>query len=396
MTRHTNDQPSLPFRYERHGAAGPPGFSGVFDPARLTQARQLAGLTKKELAEAVGVTPAAIGQYEAGTNGVRPSLISRLAEVLDFPIEFFAAGRPHGKLDASMVHFKSLRSTRNYQRDKAKSFAEQVWELAYVIERYVVLPPVDLPGFISEAAYPSEPLSRIPQEAARELRQHWDLGTGPISHLVRHIEARGVVTVFSGSDPDSTTVDAYSTSRLSRPVIVLTTNRADDVYWHRFSAAHELGHLIIHDDIAPGDPQQEREADAFAAEFLTPEDSIAPELPQRVDFARLLTLQRAWGVSIKSLIRRSRELGLISESSATRAYQRLNVVRDQPGYRGEPVIRYLGEQPAMLSQAFDVALSEGLTMAKLTEELKWHAPRVRRFLGTVDQRPNLQLVVNNS
>src|SRR5436305_4090977 len=89
--------------------ASPSSVAGAFDPARLTQARQLRGWTKKELAEAVGVTPAAIGQYETGSIRVRPALIPRLAAALDVPIEFFLVGRPHGKLDASMAHFRSLR-----------------------------------------------------------------------------------------------------------------------------------------------------------------------------------------------------------------------------------------------------------------------------------------------
>jgi transcriptional regulator with XRE-family HTH domain len=34
----------------------------AFDPARLTQARQLKGLTKKDVADDLRVTPAAVGQ----------------------------------------------------------------------------------------------------------------------------------------------------------------------------------------------------------------------------------------------------------------------------------------------------------------------------------------------
>jgi Zn-dependent peptidase ImmA (M78 family) len=42
------------------------------------------------------------------------------------------------------------------------------------------------------------------------------------------------------------------------------------VYEYRFTCAHELGHLLMHPSPLPGDRQQEREADQFAAEFLTP------------------------------------------------------------------------------------------------------------------------------
>ena len=85
------------------------------------------------------------------------------------------------------------------------------------------------------------------------------------------------------------------------PVVVLTPDRAKDVYRHRFTAAHELGHLILHGDTAPGDHQQEREADAFAAEFLMPEATISGELPLRTDFTAFIRLQHTWGVSVKSL-----------------------------------------------------------------------------------------------
>ncbi|WP_267884308.1 ImmA/IrrE family metallo-endopeptidase, partial [Streptomyces sp. NRRL F-5555] len=56
---------------------------------------------------------------------------------------------------------------------------------------------------------------------------------------------------------DLRSVDAFSISRFPRPLIVLTPNRTDDVYRHRFSAAHELGHLVLHGDASPGDIAQE-------------------------------------------------------------------------------------------------------------------------------------------
>ncbi|WP_431957997.1 ImmA/IrrE family metallo-endopeptidase [Nocardia lijiangensis] len=40
-------------------------------------------------------------------------------------------------------------------------------------------------------------------------------------------------------------------------------------------------------DAAPGDTEQEHEADAFAAEFLTPADQIRDQLPRRFDINAL-------------------------------------------------------------------------------------------------------------
>jgi transcriptional regulator with XRE-family HTH domain len=189
----------------------------TFDPTRLTQARNLAGKTKKWLAEELGVTPAAVSQYEMGTNRPRPDVLPRLAQVLDVPLAFFQTGRPHGRLDPSAAHFRHLRSTRAYQRAKAVSFTEQVWELVYALEKRVQLPPVDLPGFAGGEVEPGTALPRDPAAAARALRVAWDLGTGPITHLVRRLEARGIVVVTPPRDEDLSTVDAFSTSQLPRP-----------------------------------------------------------------------------------------------------------------------------------------------------------------------------------
>ncbi|GAA4594550.1 XRE family transcriptional regulator [Planotetraspora phitsanulokensis] len=371
----------------------PQAVADAFAPSRLTQARHLAGLTKKDLAERIGVTPAAVGQYETGMTRPRPALVPQLADALAVPPAFFLTGRPHGKLDGSMAHFRSLRSTRAHQRAKAVAFVEQVWELAHALEKRVRLPHVDLPGFSGGEVHAGVDLPRDPAQAARALRRLWGLGTGPLSHIVRHMEAHGVIVVFPPPDEDSATVDAFSTSQLPRPIVVLTANRFDDIHRYRFTAAHELGHLVLHGDTASGDAQQEREADVFAAEFLTPRDSILPDLPRRLDLRRLGQLRHTWGVSVDSLLYRCREVGLLSDSAASRAYQRLRELRDQPGFAAEPISGYPGEQPTLLRQAFELAVAEtGLTMAQLAGALAWPAGRVRELLGMPDQRPALRIV----
>lgn len=395
MTRTGNQLSLLP------GAAGagptdtaptPGAVARAFDAARLTQARHLAGMTKKDVAAAVGVTAAAVGQYESGVTKPRPEMVPRLAEVLGVPVTFFVYGRPHARLDASGAHFRSLRSARVWQRDKAIAHVKQVWELTLALEKRVQLPPVDLPGFAGGEVHSGVELPRSPVEAARALRTYWQLGTRPIPHFVRHLEARGIVVDAPPPNCADREVDAFSIAHL-RPIMVLTANRTDDVYRYRFTAAHELGHLVLHGDTAPGDTQHEREADAFAAEFLTPRDSILPELPGRVDLRRLAELQLVWGVSVDSLLYRCRELGLLSDQAAGRAWRRLAELRQQPGFATESVSRYPGEQPVMLRQAFELAAKEtGLTVPDLAHELGWSARRTEELLGLTYRRPVLRLV----
>lgn len=83
-------QDLIPGTKER--GATPRAVYDAFDPTRVTQARRLAEMTKKDVAAGLGVTPAAVGQYETGVSKPRPDLIPRLAEVLGVPVTFFLLG----------------------------------------------------------------------------------------------------------------------------------------------------------------------------------------------------------------------------------------------------------------------------------------------------------------
>lgn len=354
-----------------------------FEASRLRQARVLKAWTKAHLAEEVGVSAAIIGQYEARVTKPSSDVLERLASKLDVPVDFFAAGRPLAELDAGNAHFRSLRSTRAIDRSRAAAYVEQVWELAYSLEKRVRFPDLDLPEV---------PEGVGPVGAAKQLRQHWGIESGPVRHLAATMESRGIiVTIVSLSRQEVATVDAFSTSWLGeRPIVVVTPERSSTIYRYRFTCAHELGHLLLHRDFAPGDVRHEREADQFAAEFLTPAGQIAPGLPRTMDLAALDRLSRTWGVSTQSLVRRMGELRTVSDSSVQRAYQRLRV--SQSFEAAEPVAAYPGEMPMLLQEAQRVAEEIGFSIVDLARELRWKPSYVREMLGMPDTRPALSLV----
>jgi Zn-dependent peptidase ImmA (M78 family)/DNA-binding XRE family transcriptional regulator len=354
----------------------------AFDPARLTQARVLAELTKSEMAEELGVSAAAVGQYESGAAKPRPELLPELSRTLKVPVEFFAAGRPLGRLDAANAHFRSLRSTRAKDRAKAATHAEQLWELTYALEKRIRFPELDLPAV---------PEGATPAQAARILRKAWEIGRGPVSHLVAAMESRGiVVSLISMTNESVGRVSAYSTDALGRPLVIVTPERARSIYRYRFTCAHELGHLLLHVSPLPGDRQQEREADAFAAEFLTPRAEIEPLLPRTMRLAALERLSADWGVSVGSLVRRMGELRVVSDLSVRRAYQRLNATAEFR--RDEPISSYRGEVPSLLREALALAEQHGLTRGDLATELCWSTAHLSDVLGEEDQRPVLRIV----
>lgn len=357
----------------------PASRSGGFEPARLTQARARRGISKADLAYAVDVSPAAIGQYEAGVNSPRPEVLDRLADALKVRPGFFGVGRPLARIDAVNAHFRSLRSARVSDRQKALATATFVWELTFALERYVKLPEVDLPIV---------PAGTTPAEAATLLRQHWDLPEGPVKHLVATAESKGIaVAIRPLREIDA--VDAFSAVIVDRPIIITTPRRSENVFRHRFSIAHEIGHLLLHGECGEHSSSVEKEADEFAAAFLTPAASMDAALPQRLDVAALDRLGRTWGVSPKSLVRRMVERGRTTESSARRAYQRL-AMTDDP--LADPTSAYPGEMPSLLRKAAALAGDYGTGMPVLAEALKLSTAQVRDLLGDADHRPVLRLV----
>lgn len=369
----------------------------AFSPARLTLARQVAGKSKRQLAEFIGKTAAAVTQFELSQSKPSPETLAACAQALDLPVTFFAGGRPQLTVNTGKAHFRSLRATRTYQREQAMGFVALLWEVVEAIEQVVELPPLNLPGTCDFARFDS------PVQAAQELRGIWKLDSGPLTHLVRHAEANGVVIsvlphTLAGETAAKTpehlagvgNVDAFSTRVSQRPLIGLTAAKGG-LLRRRFNVAHELGHLVLHPEARPGDQQHERQAHLFAAELLMPETTIADELPTRPEPARLLPLQQRWGVSVSALAFRGRTLGKYTDSQL----RRLMITLNKLGWRtNEPEDHRLlaGEEPDLLRQALELAEPAGLSVTTLAEQLALPPALLRTFLGIPESKPRLVLL----
>jgi Zn-dependent peptidase ImmA (M78 family)/DNA-binding XRE family transcriptional regulator len=349
----------------------------LFDGRRLTQARQLAGLAKSDLADDVDLSGAAIGQFESGD--ARPSVatLSNLARVLDVPAAFFTANRTLYSVAGDEGHFRSVRSTSTRDRSRARAQLEILAEAVAALERRVHLPDVNLPDIDRETS---------PEDAARAIRLAWDLGAGPVPDVVALLESRGVIVTRLPAATEK--MDAFSAWVGDRPFVLLVANKqaADRA---RFDAAHELAHLLLHRGSPPGDPEVERIAHRFAAEFLTPATSIRSALPGRVDWRQLAELKLTWGVSMAMLLRRMRDLGTISEPAYRRGMMDLNRL----GWRtSEPVGIGTPEEPEMLGRAVEVLARErNYTIDDLAGEMSLRRANIEPFVEAWSASARAQL-----
>lgn len=145
----------------------------------------------------------------------------------------------------------------------------------------------------------------------------------------------------------------------TRATRVVLNSLKRDYYRQRFDLAHELGHLVMHEDAEPGGRVVEEQANRFAAELLMPQAQIGDLLPTSMGPAawkKLARLKEEWGVSIQALLFRARQLGVLSEVSYRNA---MTTVSARGWRRAEPRERLTLEQPSLLPKAVDLLANEG-------------------------------------
>ena len=65
----------------------------AFSAARLTLARQIAAKSKRQLADAIGKTAAAVTQFELGQSKPSPETLAACAQALELPTSRMLASR---------------------------------------------------------------------------------------------------------------------------------------------------------------------------------------------------------------------------------------------------------------------------------------------------------------
>lgn len=319
-----------------------------FDGSRLSLARRMRRLPRTTLASKVSVTAAAITQFEKDLARPTNIVAAELALALGTPVEFFQRGRPIDLIPPGSTHFRSLRATPAISRDQALAFAELALATVDLLERYVDFPRYDIPLHPVDETPTSEEIAEI----ARSTREQLGLGPGPISHVVRLLESHGTVVLRLPAGLDHR-VDAFSTSASRRGLVMLSETK-DDRARSRFDAAHELGHLVMHVDMEPGSKIIENQAHQFASEFLAPRDELIPELPRRLDWARLHELKAKWGVSLKALAFRAHAHEVWGDATYRRSMQ----ILAEQGYP-EPGPLGPQESPSLLGAAADLLEGSG-------------------------------------
>ena len=245
---------------------------------RIRGARLNIGFTQEQAAESIGLGRTALLQIEAGNRAVTSLELVKLVKLYRTDIStllddnsvaedpFVVLGRVAGnRLDALPVRQEILRYLDIFRE------------------------AVRLEGFIGEQSKPVLQEYRFPapkgfgeaidqgREMATLERKRLDLGSAPISDVAEIIAAQGVWTAATIM-PDDMAGLFMSHRDIGLAILVNANHRAAR---RRFSYAHEYAHCLADrashttvTSIENASDLVEKRANAFASEFLLPEDGV--------------------------------------------------------------------------------------------------------------------------
>lgn len=353
----------------------------MFGSDRLRVAREFKGWSKEELARRADLTGAAIGQFERGESTPNTSTLDKLASTLEVPVNFFAVDADTGAEVGA--YFRSLRSTTLTQRRRARAFVQYVHQFVASLEQIVALPEYRLEHLRAEDV--PDGIDQIEDIAANTRRGLGLDDANPLPNAVRLLERHGVVMVRNYSGEAK--VDAFSVPFEDRSLIVLSSEKGKHDR-SRFDVAHELGHLIMHRPDEEATKRAEDQAHQFAAAFLMPAEGIRHELPSRADWRLLLRLKQKWGTSIAALLRRSRDLKMMTPLEYTNSMKALSA----RGWRRNEPGNIRPEEPTLLRRAVDVAGDDGHTVEDLAQRAALPLAFVSQLLSNAtDPRPPVHI-----
>ena len=248
---------------------------------RLRQAREEAGISQQDAADAIGVHRSSITQMEAGNRSVSTLELTRLATLYNRPITWFLSeAEPEDLIVALHRAEPGLGSARESRRQIDHCVA--ICREGVSLERILGHGPRNGPPSYLEPV-PQSPWDAITQgqRVAEEERRRLDLGARPIGDLVSLIAEQGIWV--SGADlPENMSGLFLHHASIGLAILVNSSHvRAR----RRFSYAHEYAHALLDrgqpftvtstDNAAD---LTEKRANAFAAAFLMPREGVAEML----------------------------------------------------------------------------------------------------------------------
>lgn len=267
--------------------------------SNLARLRASQNLSQEQLAQKAKVSRVALGKIERGIVIPRSKTLSDLAQALDVP------------LSDLVTEVAPLTNVR-FRVDKRVNNREQIlsetstWLSAY---NWLEFELGMQQRFILETLIGC---NHNPIELARKAREKLELKPDePVRDICGLLEDKGVKVRLLNKATNAFFGLSVGVGDGGPAVAVNTWNRISVERWI-FTAAHELGHILLHKEAfdrsrSNEEMQQEKEADQFASHFLMPDPGFDDEWEQSRGLSllyRVLKVKRIYRVSYKTVLNR--------------------------------------------------------------------------------------------
>lgn len=317
---------------------------------RLQRARKASGLSLRALGKLAGVSHAAIKKYEDGVIMPSSDVLIKLSQALKVRTEYFF--RPES-IELEGIKFRKHHSLPTKRLDAITH------EVIDQIERRVELENL----FPQSPTKPFSQLQVLPktihevgqiEEIAERIREGWNLGFDPVPDLINALETHGI-RVFMTEIEAEKKFDGLAALVKDMPIVVVGRTWPGDR--QRFTLAHELGHLMLSNRLAP-QIDEEMACNRFAGAFLFPKTSVLQELGEHrnaIELKELEMLKQEFGLSMRGILHRVQDLGIISSAY----YEELAKLFRMKGWDlQEPGLDYPTEKTHLFEQLVFHALAE--------------------------------------
>ena len=343
--------------------------------ARLKNARIMKGLSMDELCASMGnkVSKMAISKYEKGLMAPSSDIVIALSKALHQPIDYFF--RPF----AVQVESVRFRKKSSLPQKKENGIREAIADL---MERYINIEEICGDGTVQSslprinASSPKEV-----KEVAAKIRKEWNLGLDGIVNVIDLLERNGV-KVIEIDAPDS--FDGMS-SLVNEKFHVVILNKTFSVERKRFTALHELGHLVLQFPQNIDNKQEESFCHLFASEMLVPESELKRILGKNrkdISYQELKPIQLSYGISCDAIMYKAKDCGIISEQRFRTFCIQKNRAK---GFKAliEQTLFHQETSTRFVSLVYKALSKELITISKAASLLHQDIEQVRRDLALV-------------
>lgn len=329
---------------------------------RIRQGRILRGLSQEQLAKQLDITRQAISNCEKNNINLNINNLLKMSEALELPLSFFYKSPVDDNEQIIFFRSKDIpKKTRDQLKEEINVFDK---EIVRYFENYIQFPTINLPNLkeiLGEEVcnYKKETIIK----ACKEIRKYWNIGDKPIDNLAYLLQLNGFIISKQYINQNKT--DGFSQRIGDKSYIFVSANKECAVRT-RFDLAHELGHLVLHNRLGKEDVEEkviEKDADFFASEFLYPSDVFLNEIQDySIGFDRFIELKEKWKISIQAIVRKCKDLELISDDKYIYFQKRISYNKWR---KNEPLDnRIVAEEPRLFGDIIELLLENSVITKK--------------------------------